>query len=468
MSDRTVIGLHLGDTALRRARVRRVGRSVEVSFAELPAPRQGGATAGTAAPVDGLLRVAAVPGHAVMSRSWRFPRADSQTMRQMIANRLEAELPLALDKLRWGYRRAAQAAADGSVPVFVQAARADQVERQMDLLADGEQPVDLLTTEAEALQGLYRHGLRRPEGRPGLEVLVVGGPDAWLLAVLSDGMVQSLRRIAVSARRVELAVRECCQALDSLPDRQELQRIWWLAGRDAGEARQCLAEQANVPVEVALPAETLISAAGKRLEVPQLAEYALALGLALAGLHEAEQVIRLAGRDPAVVSPRQERVDRLLAMPVRWAVAAGLLLVLALVAHVWALHSETGRMERVLAAERTPGVPGFASKLQAMQRLQAYRIDVERIVGEVAQAVPDSIVLSSIQLSRERKLVIKGTAKDPKAAYALAEALRKCSRFQAVNPERTEPGQGGTFTISMEVSGVNPLVASGKRGGTWR
>ena len=107
-------------------------------------------------------------------------------------------------------------------------------------------------------------------------------------------------------------------------------------------------------------------------------------------------------------------------------------------------------------------------KIGAMQRLERYRIDVEGIVADLCRPIPDSIVISSIQLSRGRRLVFKGTSKDPKAIFALADALRKSDRFAAVNPEGTEPARGGGFTISAELVGVNTLPSSGGRGGRWR
>ena len=103
-----------------------------------------------------------------------------------------------------------------------------------------------------------------------------------------------------------------------------------------------------------------------------------------------------------------------------------------------------------------------------MQRLETYRIEIEWIVAELCRSIPDSIVISSIQLSRERRLVIKGTAKNPKDIFVLADALRKSERFAAVNPERTEPAQGGGFAIGAELLGVNMLPSSAGRGAQWR
>jgi Tfp pilus assembly protein PilN len=208
---------------------------------------------------------------------------------------------------------------------------------------------------------------------------------------------------------------------------------------------------------------------GGAVHAGQLADYGTVIGAALAGLLEAAEVIQLAGRREVRLSPRREQVERVLAQPKRWAIVAAALTLLVIVLHVGAMRLEAGRMRAVLAeANKTAGAgKEFQQKLQAMQRLQTYRVDVEKTVAALAAVVPDTIVLSSIQMSRESRMVVKGTAKDPKAVFALADALRKSKRFQDVNWDRAEQGQGGTFTISMEVAGVSSLNPSGPRGGKW-
>lgn len=476
MSERTAVGYHVDDGVLREARIRRSGRLLEVVLSQRPTRKDPSGAAGNGddelpslfehADVDP--RVASLPAHAVMGRLWSFPKADDRTMRQMIAHRLEAESPVPIDQLVWAYRRGPHRGADGSLAVFVQASRCEQVSRHMAWLAGEGLAVEILTTEAEAIQALYRYAIKRAV-RDELEALVLAVPRAWLVAVLADGLVQSVRRVSVQAEQPTLAARECCQAIEAQVDRRSLQRIHWCGPADLDEARAWLGEHAKVPVETVEVAENLATGDGQRLEADQLACHGLAIGLALAGLLERDDVIRLAGTDPVQASATQDRLQRALSQPKRWAILAAALTLLAIVLHVGLMRWENGRMRTILAAadQAAAANPELQAKLRAMQRLQTYRIDVEKVVGDLGQVLPDPVVITSLQFSRDHRLVIKGTAKDPKEIFTFADALRKSSRFREVNPERAEPAQGGSFTITAEVVGMNPLNQN-ERGGTWR
>ena len=56
----------------------------------------------------------------VMSRCWALPRAGENKLRQMVTHQLEADLPVPLEEMTWGYRRAA-GASDGECVVLAQA-----------------------------------------------------------------------------------------------------------------------------------------------------------------------------------------------------------------------------------------------------------------------------------------------------------------------------------------------------------
>lgn len=472
MNEATVTGLHLLEGALREATLRRAGRSIEVSLSQMPFAASTSATAHVAqantvsgGPADPF-RIASLPSHTVISRYWSFPKTDVETLRRMVAHRLEADLPLPLEQITWGCRRSPRAGSDGTFCVLVQAARTDQLACHLAALASAGRPANVLTTEAQALQGLYRYGLKRGM-TTATEALVLPMAQGWLVGVFTDGTIQSLRRLPGQPRG-DLMARECRLALDAAGGRQSLERIWWLASTESAEARASLAGQLKVPVESAEPAETLVTD-GRWLSGAEMIEFGPAIGLALSGLFEADEMIRLAGVRQAALSPRQQNLERILSQPKRWAITAGVLTLVAIVLHVGALKWEAGRMRAVLAeADKTAAAnKDFPPKLQAMQRLQTYRLDMEKTFAELAQTMPDTIVLSSVQLSRQGRMVIKGAAKDPKAIFTLADALRKSKRFQDVNWDRAEPAQGGTFTISMEVAGVNPLNQTAPRGGKW-
>jgi Tfp pilus assembly protein PilN len=109
--------------------------------------------------------------------------------------------------------------------------------------------------------------------------------------------------------------------------------------------------------------------------------------------------------------------------------------------------------------------------LQAVERLEKYRIPVEDITAELIEVLPDSVILSSLQLSRERRLILKGKANDFKALFTFADGLRKSTHFASVSPERTEggePGQGGSFTITVDLAQVEKLTSLTGRGARWR
>ncbi len=476
MSEPTVVGLHLCGTVLRRAELHRVGARTEITTAELPllADPQAAVSSNPvqAAPAEGETTrcIAAMPTSEVMSRCWTFPDADEGKLRRMVAHRVEADLPVPIDQLRWGYRKGAvRSWGDTRRQVFVQGVRSEQVGRHLAKLSAAGFPVDALTTEAEAISALYQHGLER-HATEGSEVLVLVTSDDWLVAVFGNGLLHSLRRIPAEPNRLELTCRQCQQAIEGQVSRHEVRCVLWCAPVAQVQARGALAERLGIAVEPIESARHLVGAGGTRLSPEQLAAFGPAIGLALAGAYEPDRIIRLGGRERTEVEPRGQRFQRIAAHPWRWTAAAAALAIVAVAIQVGALGWETRKMRELvgeLASADSP-LAALQPKIGAMQRLETYRIDVEGIVADLCRPIPDSIVISSIQLSRGRRLVFKGTSKDPKAIFALADALRKSDRFAAVNPEGTEPARGGGFTISAELVGVNTLPSSGRRGGQWR
>ncbi len=465
------MGIHLCGAVLRRAELRRVGSRVEIVTVEQLLPEQR-----TAAPPDAVAdstengaprRIASLPTSEVLSRCWSLPDAEGGKFRQMVAHRLEADLPIPMDQLIWGYRAGGRrSSADGRRQVFAQAARTEPIAKYLATLSAAGLMVDTLTTEAEAIGALYRHGLKHRE-IDGPEVLVLATADAWLVAVLGDGLVQSLRRLDVDPDRTELTCRRCQQAIEGQVPRHELRRVLWCASEEQAQARAALAQQMRVTVEAVEPAGRLVNPDGVPLDPEQLANFGPAIGLALAGEFEADQFIRLASQEQTREKTHSRLLQWIVAHPRRWTASAAALLVLAVVLHIGALSLETRKMKALLDDMGPDGAPMAAlhPKVQAMQRLETYRIDVESIVADLCRPVPDTIVISSIQLSRDRRLLIKGKSKDPKAIFALADALRKGDRFTAVNPEGTEP-EGG-FTISAELVGVQ-VFPSAAGGVPWR
>ena len=483
----TIVGIHIMGDVIRRAELRRSGRYTRIETFEhrLPEDMPPDVPAGpvSTAPTLGeaTRTIASLPTSDTMSRCWTFPDVDGAKIKQMVAHRLEADLPVPIDELAWGYRRGPKRASrldepspggsdtvDERAPVrdvFAQAARRALVDRHTALLAAASSPVDTLTTEAEAIGALWRHGLEPPSG-DGAQVLILAAAGDWLVAVLRDEMVRSLRRIGVDERQPELACRECLQVIESQSPLRDVARVLWCGSAEQDAARDALAELLGVDVLPVQAADHLTDVKGKPIGVEQIASFGLAIGLGLASAFEADDMIRFVDRKEARTSPFQQRIERMLARPWRWSAAAAVLTIVAATVHVTAIGCETREMRDLLdgASKTGSSLEGLQPKIQAMQRLKTYRLDVQGIVTDLCRPIPDSIVISSIQLSRKRRFVIKGTAKDAKAIFTLADALRKSDRFGTVNPERTEPAQGGGFTISAELVGVSQLPSFSQRG----
>ncbi|MBI4580677.1 MAG: hypothetical protein HY718_13295 [Planctomycetes bacterium] len=467
---KTAIGVHISGRTLRRVEVERSGSGLRLRRAEsLPLA----AASGTTASMAGLPRgaadrpderiVAALPALDVMTRCWTFPEGGEARVRQMVANRLEAESPVPVEELTWAYRLGPRLNGRADRSVLVQAARNNRIAQQLAGLAAANCRPHLLTSETEAIGALMRHGLGG--GETGPELLVLAGADEWLACVLADGLTRSVRHVRAEAARRDLACREVRQLVETELGQGRLKRIRWCGEDPESEAHRVLEDWLPVPVVPFEIDERVVNADGTRLRPAELAVYGPAIGLALAGIHDDRTLIGLAGvKEEAEL---RGRLDRLLAHPWRCTAAAVGLLVLAVLLHVIILRHETRLMKA--AVEQSPApMAGLDPKVRAMQRLERYRIDVEGIMAELSRTIPSSVIVSSVQLSRERRLVMKGTARDPKAIYGWIEALKKCGRFSTVNPERTAPGQGGDFTITAEPVGIQKLTTVGGRGESWR
>jgi hypothetical protein len=206
---------------------------------------------------------------------------------------------------------------------------------------------------------------------------------------------------------------------------------------------------------------------GEPLAAERLAEYGPAIGLTLAWPgEEREALIRLAGREEEEQAEKASRWARWLVRPGLWTAVAGGLLIVAAAIHVASLSAQARRMQETIdrGLTNTSALNELDPKIRAMQRREQYRLDVEPICADICRAMKDAITLSSLQISREHRLTIKGTCKDPKAIYTLADELRKSTLFKDLNLERISP-QGGEFVISMEVIKVKKFSSPALRGG---
>ncbi len=456
---KTAIGIHLAGKVLHRAELIRDGARLRLVHLEtIPLSLE------SAAPVGKTLAqparsgeetrvLAALPSLDAMTRCWTLPDNERERMQQILANRLEAESPVPIEELTWSYRLGDGLNGSGTRPVLVQAARNLRIHQWTTKLSASGCSPDVLTTEAEALGALARHALNA--GATKSELLVFAGEAEWMLCVLSGGLVRCVRRIRPDAAASDLLCRQVGQMVESELGPVKLERIRW-CGVLSLQA-EALAERLHVTVERVVPGIDLLKPDGSSLPPEELAVFGPAIGLAIAGLFDDRGLIGLG------VKQREEdargRFAWLTHHPWRWTAAAVFLGILAIILHVQLLRHET----RLMQAANEHAVDPFADldpKVRSMQRLERYRIDVEGIAAELSRTIPPSVVTTSVQVARDRRLVIKGTSGDPKAIYNWVEALRKSQRFATVNPERSAPGQGGDFTISAEINGVQKLTVA--------
>jgi len=488
MDESSVVGIHVCGAEVRRAESRRSGRKMEIlglerqrhesqnsHSADAPngqvdagpgLPSKG--TEGNGPDTDPRLYTVSLPASDVMSRCWTFPAADEARIKQMAAHRLEADLPLPIDQLVWDWRKVGSSGKD-RVDVLAQAAKAERVATERARLEALGIRVDILTTETEALGALYRYGLKHPDG-PGTEVLILAEPDQWLVAVFAANMIRSVRRVRVASGQLELACSQCRQSVEVEVPVHELRRVLWCASPEVNISPQDVSRMMGCAVEPAEPVEHLVDTEGQTIGADRLAVFGPAIGLSLAGLYERSKIIRLAEREQLAEMPHHRLIQHIAGHPWRWTASAAAFLILAAVIHIGAIRSEAGKMRRLLnQSDQTKSLMAeLDPKYRAMQRLEKYRIDVEGIFADLCRPIPAKMVISSIQLSRGRRLVIKGTTKDAKAIAKLADALRESGRFAAVYPERVEPARGGGFTISADLVQVKPFpsIAGGTR--RWR
>ncbi|GMV98568.1 MAG: hypothetical protein AMXMBFR83_29170 [Phycisphaerae bacterium] len=482
MSESTVIGVHVSGGVLRRAELVRRGERIEVVRLEA-----GAAPASTAPPavsriapglptaaepggtsLNGARVAAALPATDVMTRCWPLPAAAGARLRQLVANRLEADLPVPMETVVWGYRQAAGGQDRAAqAMVLAQVARSERVDQFLSSLSTAGLAVHLLTTEAEGFAGLCRHALA-----PGFEsgdVLILAGPDEWLVGAFVGGLAVSARRVRPIAGRLESACRECRQIIAAQFQKDTLRSIRWCSAAADDPAPAMLADVCALPVEPLSVSSRLTGPGGAPLTAAELVEFGPAIGLALTEMFDRDAAIRLAGAEPTAKTESRKAIESVLARPWTCATVAGAMLLAAVGIHLGSLTWELARMKNAPGSTAAlAALDQLQPDIAAMNRLKTYRIDVEGICGAVVKAVKDPVTLTGLQLSREHRLTLKGKSSDPRAVFTLADDLRASGRFKDVNPERASPAQGGDFTITAELVGVEKFSTpawGGMRGG---
>ncbi len=468
MIEKTAIGIHRVGRELRMAEIRSAGRKVtilrldrrEVTTAPPPLAK------GSADSVT----ISAVPTSDILTRFWTLPHAGKNQFQSILTHRLEADLPLPVEELTWGHRVAegARSSHEGDY-ILVQAVKSSQVARYLSDFTSAGIDINILTTETEAVGALYRYGFFHL-AEPGSDALILATAAEWLVAVITNGLVRYLRRIRVADPAGHSPLLEIRQTLEKELPSGQLRRILWCASADLPLTPDQIRTMTGLTVTPVELSDCLLSSSGSPPSETEIAVFGPALGLALAGLFEKDKIIRLVTREKQELSPRQKQIHRLVSHPLRWTAAALVLMVLAAWIHVGALRSENRKMRVLLNPVENAKLPivTLEPRVQALQRLAKYRVNALGVVLDICRALPDSIVITSIQLSREQKLVLKGTSRDPKAVFSFADTLRKSNRLAAINPERTEPGQGGGFTITAQLIGVQKISTISERSSLWK
>ncbi|MFA5864576.1 MAG: PilN domain-containing protein [Phycisphaerae bacterium] len=463
MTEKTAIGIHCYRNELRRAKLRISGLNVELVRTEAgvlqPASSVPRVSSPPFDPIGMTTTIVSMPGSDIFSRCWVLPQAADDDFRLIITHRLEAEMPVPLDQLTWGYRKSHCAASgEKNCLVFVQAAKSQRIAQQNSALSAAGINVDVLTTEAEGIGALYRHGLQHNQG-DGCDVLILADSLEWQVVTIINGMVKSIRRVKAEGNNQPSVLRQCREIIQ-LEAVGDLRQVLCCAATDAAVTPEMLSSVADVPVVPVEMTDRLSQIGAETLVV-----FGPAIGLALAGLFEKDAIIPLLRREQIEESPRQTKFHKILDHPIRWSAAAFALLLLAAWIHLGAIRSENQKMANLLDETRRaqPAMAVLEPKIKAMERMEKYRLNVQGILIDLCRALPENIVISSIQISREQKLIIKGTGRDPKSIFTFTDTLRKSNRLTAVNPERTEPGQGGGFTISAELVGVQKMSTINQR-----
>jgi hypothetical protein len=468
MIEKTATGIHRVGRELRVAEIRSTGQKVEIlrldrrELNPTPPPLTKGAA--------DSVTLASIPASDILTRFWTLPHADKSQFHSILTHRLEADFPIPVEELTWSHRVAegARASHEGDL-LLVQAVKTTQVVRHLSDFSSAGIDINILTTENEAVGALYRHGLCHLT-EPGSDGLILATAAEWLVVVITNGLVRSLRRIRVTEAGFQSTLLETRQTLEKELPSGQIRQILWCASADLTITPDQIRDLAGLTITPAELSDGLLSISGSPPTETEIAVFGPALGLALAGVFEKDKIIRLVTREKQELSDRQKQILRLVSHPLRWTAAALGLMVLAAWIHIGALQSENKKMRVLLDPLENAKLPitTLEPRMQALQRLVKYRVNALGVVLDICRALPDSIVIASIQLSREQKLVLKGTSKDPGAVFSFADTLRKSNRLTAINPERTEPGQGGGFTLTAQLIDIQKISTIKERGGQWK
>lgn len=390
-------------------------------------------------------------------RMMKMPAASAEDTMRMVALRLETELPYPLADSLWACERAGAPDAGSGSPVLVLATPREEIAASERMLGFAGRNPWAVQLDAAALAELV------PATAPIVETVALCriGERATDLVIVRQGKLQYARRLFVGCAGAPdaAAVRRLCGELDQCihhyalsSETAEPKRLLIVGeGSRAGGLAQALQQATGMPAEVlTIPAAVQLNGrvgAGNAL----LAEFPACIGALLA-------VQRRQRGERAAAPPLRRRKTPLLAsVPHRRAALAGIAVALAV---ALAAASFGVRMARIAEAARA--VRKGQPFLQDMDRLKnevdilQYEDGLQRPLLDtllaLAETLPKSLKLATLNISPSGKVVITGTCPNAEEAGKAKDALKAGKTF--TNPKLgnlTKQEQEYKFTMTCEL-----------------
>lgn len=145
--------------------------------------------------------------------------------------------------------------------------------------------------------------------------------------------------------------------------------------------------------------------------------------------------------------------------PALLAVAVAALAALALAAGFLSAHAKASSARKDLAAARAElaRTRADAPRLDAIARVLAGRAAWDRVVGEVALALPADVTLTGLTLGADRSVALAGRARSPRAVLELLARLARVPELERVALARSRAERRSVrFEIRAAVKGTAP------------
>lgn len=287
------LGIDIGATHVRVVLLATAYRRLKVEQTrEVNIEAAGSVEAAIRAAVDGFSQTAdgvavAVPGEGGFSHRIALPPAASKQLQEVLGFELEAQVPVDIDDLVWGYRVLRRESSTAPLVVLTGAARVSRVRALIDQVkgALGREPERVgfgpmvlanLVAVTPELKGPSVHALVDLGSRR-TEVVLIAHGEPVFARTLSRGVSD----LPDGAPRLAAELRQTFLAWDALPG-PEIKGAYLLGGGAAAQGASAYFEhQLGVPVRV-LPKIGIEGLSPEQSEVPRFAK-AIALALGVAG-----------------------------------------------------------------------------------------------------------------------------------------------------------------------------------------